>query len=309
MNHLEQLKKQLMVKPNIQERERVAVVIKGDKKPRKPMVPIEKKKTEKNIGDELEEIVAEEEKDEKEEIEYKQEQEITRHPIIVDKTDIGYDRQALLKRLAESKKTKVTIKPIVEMEQKIVEPVAPTPLVKKAKKIEIKKPLIIEDEEELKEENGDMKEEGKLEEEEEFILKPKKKVEFKEAVEEVIPVIPPKEKKRKTEKPEKGIAKLGPEVVVEMGDTEITSRLPRKLPPVNIKVGNYVMNNRETFVNFINSLFSEYKKDLEENKESISCDTIGKTSTNFSLLTLELCKIERITLFPNMFVDTFNFFD
>jgi hypothetical protein len=38
-------------------------------------------------------------------------------------------------------------------------------------------------------------------------------------------------------------------------------------------------------VNFINSLFEPYKRELEENKESISCDTIGKTTTNFSLLT------------------------
>jgi hypothetical protein len=286
MNHLEQLKQQLMVKPNVQERERVAVVIKGEKKPRKPMAPIEKKKTEKNIGEELEEEVVEEIDDKEEQQDKKElkEEEIRGRPIIVDKTDVGYDRQALLKKLAESKKTKVTIKPIVEIEEKIVEPVAPAPVIKKAKKIEIKKPLIIEDEEELKEkikeEEGKM-EEGKIEEEE-FILKPKKKVEFKE---EVIPVIPPKEKKRKTEKPEKGIAKLGPEVVVEMGDTEITSRLPRKLPPVNVKVGSYIMNNREIFVNFINSLFEPYKRELAENKESISCDTIGKTSSDFSLLT------------------------
>ena len=49
MNHLEQLKQQLMVKPNIQERERVAVVIKGDKKPRKQMAPIEKTQIEKKV--------------------------------------------------------------------------------------------------------------------------------------------------------------------------------------------------------------------------------------------------------------------
>jgi len=278
MNHLEQLKQQLMIKPNIQERERVAVVIKGDKKTRKPMAPIEKKKTEKIVGEEL----GEPEMEEQEPI-IEEEQKVTGRPIIVDKTDVGYDRQALLKKLAESKKTKVTMKPILEIEQKIVEPVAPTPaVVKKAKKIEIKKPLIIEDEEEVlkKEDIEELKEE-----EEEFILKPKKKVEFKEAVEEVIPVIPPKEKKRKTDKPEKGIAKLGPEVVVEMGDTEITARIPKKLPPVNIKVASYIMNNREIFVNFINSLFEPYKRELAENKESISCDTIGKTSSDFSLLT------------------------
>ena len=281
MNHLEQLKQQLMIKPNIQERERVAVVIKGDKNPRKIMAPIEKNKTEKIVGEEQGEPEMEEQEEREPVIE--EEQEVTGRPIIVDKTDVGYDRQGLLKKLAESKKTKVTIKPIVEIEQKIVEPVAPTPaIVKKAKKIEIKKPLIIEDEEDVlkKEDIEELKEE-----EEEFILKPKKKVEFKEEVQEVIPVIPPKEKKRKTEKPEKGIAKLGPEVIVEMGDTEITARIHKKLPPVNIKVASYIMNNREIFVNFINSLFEPYKRELAENKESISCDTIGKTSSDFSLLT------------------------
>jgi len=288
MNHLEQLKQQLMIKPNIQERERVAVVIKGDKNPRKRMAPIEKTQIEKNIGEELEEqedkdII--EEQEEKDIIEEKDDKEPTGRPIIIDKTDIGYDRQALLKKLAENKKTMVTMKPIIEMEQKIVEPPAPTAaVVKKAKKIEIKKPLIIEDEEEQPLEQGKA-EEGKVEEEEEFILKPKKKVEFKEETQEVIPVIPPKEKKRKTEKPEKGIAKLGPEVVVEMGDTEITGRIPKRLPPVNIKVGSYIMNNREIFVNFINSLFEPYKRELAENKENISCDTIGKSSSDFSLLT------------------------
>jgi hypothetical protein len=45
------------------------------------------------------------------------------------------------------------------------------------------------------------------------------------------------------------------------------------------------MNNREKFVDFINSLFSRYRDEIAENKDSISCDTIGKTSTNFSLLT------------------------
>jgi hypothetical protein len=285
MNHLEQLKQQLMVKPNINERERVAVVIHGEKKPIKPVAPIEKKKVEQTIGKELEEgdvDLKEEipEMERKEKQEPIAEEEPTTRPMIIDKTDVGYDRHSLLKKLAESKKTKVTIKPIIEIEQKIVEPTAPTQVLKKAKKIEIKKPLIIEDEEEVVKKEEEVKEE----EEEEFILKPKKKVEFKE-VEDVIPIIPPKEKKRKTEKPEKGIAKLGPEVVVEMGDTEITRRIPKRLPPVNIKVGSYIMNNREIFVNFINSLFEPYKRELQENKESISCDTIGKISSEFSLLT------------------------
>lgn len=290
MNHLEKIKQQLMVKPDVQERERVAVVIKGDRKPRGLK---EKNKTEKTIGEQIEEGVAdlgeqisEIQKIEgilpaKVEIKEDEEDEQTGRPLIIDKTQEGYDRQTLLKRLAESKKSMVTIKPLVEIEEKTVEHTL-LPKVKKARRIDIKKPLIIESDDEEKEKEKDE------ESPEEFVIK--KKVAFKEEAkealpEEVIPIIPPKEKKRKTEKVEKGIAVLGPEVVVEMGDTDLTKRLPRRNPPVNIKVSSYVMNNREIFVNFINSLFEPYKRELEENKESISCDTIGKTSSDFSLLT------------------------
>ena len=45
------------------------------------------------------------------------------------------------------------------------------------------------------------------------------------------------------------------------------------------------MNNREIFVNFINSLFEPYRQELQSNKANISCDDIGNTSSDFSLLT------------------------
>ena len=303
MNHLEKIKQQLMVKPDVQERERVAVVIKGEKRHRKPRVQTDKKKDE-TIGKQIEEGIIDlseqiseiQEREgilpvsvDVEESEEEQEEESSGRPIIIDKTDVGYDRKALLDKLAESKKTKVTIKPLVEIEQKIIEP-ATTPLAKKAKKIGVKTPLIIEGEEEEEEELG---KKDVVEEEEEFVFK--KKVAFKEESpeefvlkkkeKEGILIIPPKEKKRKTEKVEKGVAILGPEVIVELGDTDLTRRLPRRFPPVNIKVASYIMNNRETFVNFINSLFEPYKRELEENRDNISCDTIGKTSSDFSLLT------------------------
>jgi hypothetical protein len=51
MNHLEQLKQKLMIKPTVQERERVAVIIKGEKTPRKPRAL--KKATEKTVGEKL----------------------------------------------------------------------------------------------------------------------------------------------------------------------------------------------------------------------------------------------------------------
>jgi hypothetical protein len=300
MNHLEQLKQKLMVKPDVKERERVAVVIKGDNRQKTPRAPTFKKdvnKTEgsvaKTIGEQLEEGITDlgeqiseiqqiqgilptkvdiEEPEEFEEVEK------TGRPLIIDKTQEGYDRATLLKKLAESKKTKVTIKPVLEIEEKEIEKPL-EPVVKKAKKIDIKKSLIIEEDEEEKIEEEKVKEESP----EEFVMKPKKKL--KEETQEVIPIIPPKVKKRKTDKPEKGVAVLGPEVIVEIGDTDLRKRLPKKNPPINIKVSSYIMNNREIFVNFINSLFEPYKRELEENRENISCDTIGKTSSDFSLLT------------------------
>jgi hypothetical protein len=311
MNHLDQLKQKLMIKPTVQERERVAVVIKGDKSPKK--LKTHQKKTEKTIGEKIKEGVIDlsEQISEIENVEglipeiidvqqiedlekYTEPREFNR-PIIVDKTQDGYDRNALLKKLAESKKTKVSIKPLIDVEQPpTIEPI-PQPSIKKAKKINIVKPLIIEEDDKKEEESP-----------EEFIFKPRKKVEFKQdeqIIEEILPddfdvqskkqpeekdtiqIILPKNKKRVTQKHEKGVAVLGPEVNIIMGDTDLKKRLPNRSPPVNIKVGNYIMNNREIFVNFINSLFEPYKRELEENKESISCDNIGKTSSGFSLLT------------------------
>jgi len=291
MNHLEQLKQKLMIKPSIQERERVAVVIKGEKQPKKTPAPTIKKK---DIGKQIEEGIIDlsEEITKTENIESRiadvaeniQElqkyTEDTNRPLIVDKTDIGYDRQALLKRLTESKKTKVTIKPIVEIAEKQIEPI-PQPTIKKAKKVEIKLPLIEEDEspEEviIAPKQKVIQEKIAIEESpEEVVIMPKPTEQMAEK--ETIQVKLPKEKTRKTKKVEKGVAVLGPEVNILMGDTDLTKRLPKKQPPINIKVGSYIMNNREIFVNFINSLFEPYKRELDENKESISCDTIGKTS-------------------------------
>lgn len=294
MNHLEQLKHKLMIKPTVQERERVAVIIKGDKNPKK-------EKDEKTLGEKLEEGVVDlseqvseiqniqgllpvkVDADSIENIGDDQEKGV---PLIIDRTQEGYDREALFKKLAERKKLKVTMKPVIEVEEKKIE-LIPESKTKKAKKIDIQQPVVIEEDKE---------------DEEEYIMKPNKKVElkeekenvkeespeeyiFKNATEPVVQIKMPKERKRKSDKIEKGVAILGPEVNIQMGDTDLTKRLPKRSPPVNIKVGSYVMNNREIFVNFINSIFEPYKRELEENKESISCDTIGKTSTSFSLLT------------------------
>jgi|688.fasta_scaffold95323_1 hypothetical protein len=298
MNPLAALKEKLMIKPNVEERERVAVVIKGVKKERKPRAPKikaakveeeeDEEKDEKPISEKI--ILEQSESDEEDK---------PAGPLIVDETEKGYDREALIKKLIESKKIKVTVKASVQMseEKKVNEPVPlPSPTEsKKVKKIEAKKALIIEDDE------------G-----EEFVMEPKKKVAFEEEPEgspeefimkpkkkegETISIVAPKKKKRLTEKLEKGIAILGPETLVNIGDTDLSKRLPKKSPPVIIKVSSYYMNNREIFINFINSLFEPYRQEIQENKEGISCDTIGQTSTDFSLLTHQKIVRDYINLY------------
>ena len=256
MNPLAALKQKLMVKPNVEEREQVAVVIKGVKTQQKPKAKAKPKvqfqeKEEKSVVEEiLEEKTIEEKKG----------------PLIVDETNKGYDRAALFKKLLESKKLKVSIKPVLNVseEKKMSEPIPLPPAQSKAVKIGVNRQLIIE---------------GDDDQEEEYVLKPKEKEK------DTVKITVPKKKVRITEKAEKGVAILGPETLVEIGDTDLRKRMPKRLPLVNIKVSSYYMNNREIFINFINSLFEPYRKELAKNKESISCETIGKTSSDFSLLT------------------------
>ena len=297
-NPLEEIKQKLMVKPTVEQRERVAVVIKGEKKPRKP-AGVKKSKIEATEMAEEEKISEpSEEANVVEEIIEKTKKPKFTAPIIVDETDKGFDRNALLKKLKESKMIKVFTKPHMEEieEKKIIEPIQSQP-VKKAKKIPSKGPIIIEEEEEVEKPKEAVEEKfAEPVSPEEFEMQPKKKVGFiieedeekdegKEKEAEMMPIIVPRKKSRITTKPEKGVAILGPETLVQIGDTPITKRLPKKVPPILIKVSSYYMNNREIFVNFINSLFEPYRIELQENKESISCDNIGKTSSNFSLLT------------------------
>jgi hypothetical protein len=288
MNPLEAIKQKLMVKPTVEERERVAVVIKGDQKTRKPMAT-RKEKVHFEIGENQEEN-KEENKEENQE-ENEEEQILSRKnnqklnlPLIVDETERGFDRATLLKKLKESKIIKVSEKPEIEAikEKQLAEPLI-IPEKKRAKKINIQTPLLIEGEEEIKNPIENLEEPISPDE---FILPPKKKktLIIEEEEPEIIKVVVPPKKQRITQKPEKGVAILGPETIVQFGDTPLTKRLPKKKPPVIIKVSNYFMNNREIFVNFINSLFEPYRIELQNNKESISCENIGKTDSNFSLL-------------------------
>jgi hypothetical protein len=281
MNPLEALKQKMIVKPRVEERERVAVIIKGEEKRRGPKTKEkeeqkekEKEKNEEPKNQPITEII-------EEKIEQQKEKQDEKRPLIVDETHKGFDRETLLQKLKEGKMTKIFTKPIIEEVEKkqVIEPL-PLP-VKKPKKIPVKRQFILESDEEEEEPikkvgfiiEGEEKEEEKGKEEQE------------EKEQEVIPVTVPKKRGRITKKVEKGVAILGPETVVKFGDTDLTSRLPKGSPPIHIKASSYYMNDREMFVNFINTLFEPYKQELEENRDNISCDDIGNTSSDFSLLT------------------------
>ena len=189
----------------------------------------------------------------------------------VDKRQSGFDINSLLKRMSENKVSKVYLKPVLESEKNIIEKQA---IIKKKIKSVTEKPKLIIEEEEGEEGLGE------------------------NVLEEVIPIIePPKKKERRTKKEEKGIAVIGPETVVEIGEESIMKRLPRKAAPINIRVSNYYMNNRKHFINFINSMFEPYKQELDENSENISCDNIGNTKGDFSLLTHQKIVRDYMNLF------------
>ena len=93
------------------------------------------------------------------------------------------------------------------------------------------------------------------------------------------------DKKRRTKPTIKGTAILSPELAEYFDDSSLKQRLPPKSPSVLVKAPAYYLNNREIFINFINTLFKPYHDELKQNKDAISCDTIGLSNGDFSLLT------------------------
>ena len=178
--------------------------------------------------------------------------------------DTGFSRNELLQRLKENKMGVVSIKETVksvaqEQEQVITEK-------KKPKKLPKKLLLTLEEDEEGRQEG---QQEGEP---------------IKEPGEEQ--PRPEEDKKRRTKRPKKGVVIIPPEEWVDIDKIETVARLPPKKPHVNIKVSSYFMNNREKFVNFINSLFGTYRDEVMGDNSQISCDNIGQDATGeFSLLT------------------------
>ena len=195
-------------------------------------------------------------------------------------TDTGFNREDLFTKMQERKLNKTVLKPTVKLSVVQEEQEKEEPQKKKAKKI-TKKILFKLQEEGVPIVQGEEKEKGKEEKKEGEEGKVDQGEEQKEeVVEEVGP------KKRRTKRPTKGVILVPPEEWVDIDKVETISRLPPKKPHVNIKVSSYFMNNREKFVNFINSMFSTYRDEVMDETSDISCDNIGQSSAgDFSLLT------------------------
>jgi hypothetical protein len=271
MNPLETIKQKLMIKPTINENESVIVAINVENSGNQ-----EKPDESKNIAE-------------------------IQKTIIIDDSAKEYNREELFKKLAKNNLIKVKAKPVLEKvkETEIVANI-PFPIQpqsnepKKVKKIPKKKLLLVEDEVRPPENQEGVE----LQE-----FEPEIEPEVAPVVEPVpVEVEVPTEKKepkkgRTTKKVPKGVAVLGPENFVEIGTTKLSDRLIKKQPPVLIRTSSYYMNNRELFVNFINSLFEPYKKELDEMKTNISCDDIGKDTGDFSLLTHQKIVRDYMNLF------------
>jgi hypothetical protein len=187
------------------------------------------------------------------------------------KEDNNFSIADLSKRLEERKMTKVSIKPSLQLSAPVEHPKQPE---KRPVKTGKKKLLILQEEPENLPKITEVTERD--------LEKEQPPLPEEEPEEEVPIVIQPK---RRTKKVPKGIAILEPGAWIDIEDVPMARRLPVKKPHVNYKVSSYYMNNREIFVNFINSLFQPYREELQDDSQAITCDTIGNTSEDFSLLT------------------------
>ena len=97
-------------------------------------------------------------------------------------------------------------------------------------------------------------------------------------------VAEPKKARAVTKRVPTNVIPLGPEAMITIGDTSLPKRLPTP-PEYKLAESSYYMNNRETFINFINGLFDEYRTDLLDESKNISCEDIGKDTGEIGLLT------------------------
>ena len=89
---------------------------------------------------------------------------------------------------------------------------------------------------------------------------------------------------RKTQKPPKGEKVLTEKEMELLDNAKMVERLPQPKQHVDIKVSSYYMNNREIFVDFINSLFQPYRDQIINDTTPITCESISKQGNDVTLL-------------------------
>lgn len=184
----------------------------------------------------------------------KQEEAVEIQTKIIDKTDLGYDGDALRRRLQNFEKI---FREIPLDEGAHAEPTAAAAA----------EPASTE---EIEEEKA----------EEEIPSLPS-----------LSPVMKKAAKKPKSAKPSKAISIMIQEedgsppdlsLVVDARGRTIGQRLPPSTEKVLIKAPAYYLNNQKKFIEFITTMFLPYRKQLREEEKDITCDT---RSGDFSLLT------------------------
>jgi len=88
---------------------------------------------------------------------------------------------------------------------------------------------------------------------------------------------------RKTKKPRGDVIADDLDLSIIIGDSKLIDRLPPKEKKILLRANSYYMNNRESFINFINTLFKPFKEEFKEMSEKLSCDR--PSDSKFSLLT------------------------
>lgn len=215
-------------------------------------------------------------------------------PMITEEIDVNYDRDTLKQKILANKLSKITAKSNVIDNQPVAKtttttiilepPVVETtePIEKKAiRPTKLKKKILLEIQEEKKELET-------IRDIREKIVGSEREGEDQE---DIIQITPKAKKTVGKSAKSETIIMLKPEEYVVIGKVKTVERLGNSSKSdanqIVHKVSSYYLNNREIFVNFINSLFEQYTQDLakEESTNTISCDNIGSSSGAFSLLT------------------------
>ena len=104
-----------------------------------------------------------------------------------------------------------------------------------------------------------------------------------------------KTKKITITKPKHTELKIPLEEDVAEGISQLKKKLPSQKPNVLVKASAYYLNNREIFINFINSLLQPYLESTSQKEKEYSCDDKG--SLEFSLLSHQKLVRDYINIF------------